>query len=234
MQNTSGNKVRLGIFVTAAVALLIAGVYFIGQRQQLFNSTFHISGVFKGVAGLQTGNNVRFSGINIGVVESMEQITDSTVRVNMQLDQNVRKFIKRDAKAVISSDGLLGNKIISIVPGANGTVEIANNDVIQTVQPVNMDDVMVRVKVISTNVADMSEDLAAIMKSIHEGKGTIGRLLMDSVLAENVYQAMVNIKQGAGGFKQNMDAAGHSFLLRGYLKKKQKEDDKKKAAAAGK
>jgi len=231
MRNTSGNKARLGIFVTAAILLFIGGIYFIGQRQQLFNHTFHISGIFKGVSGLQTGNNIRFSGINIGVVESMEQVTDTTVRVDMQLDRDIKKFIKKNATAVISSDGLLGNKIISIIPGAEGEAEIENNGVIQTAKPVNMDDVMVRVKVISDNIADMSGALDGIMQNIYEGKGTIGKLLMDSALAQNVFQAMVNIKQGAGGFKQNMDAASHNFLLRGYFKKKDKEEEKKKAAA---
>src|ERR1700722_16185933 len=126
MRNTTGNKARLGIFVTAAVALFIAGLYFIGQRQQLFNRVFHVSAVFKNVNGLQVGNNVRFSGINVGIVESMAQATDSTVLISMQLAMNIQKFIKRNAKALISSDGLLGNKIVSIIPGAPGEKEIAN------------------------------------------------------------------------------------------------------------
>ena len=161
----------------------------------------------------------------------MAQITDTTVWVEMQIQENIRKFIKINARAVISYDGLLGNKIVSIIPGPPGEKEIPNDGIIQTVQPVNMDDVTLKVKVIADNAASISNDFADIVKNIHDGKGTIGRLLMDSALAQNVYQAMVNIKQGAGGFKQNMDAAGHSFLLRGYIKKKQSEEDAKKKAA---
>jgi phospholipid/cholesterol/gamma-HCH transport system substrate-binding protein len=231
MRNTPGNKAKLGIFVTAAVALFIAGIYFIGERQELFNRSFHINAIFKGVGGLQVGNNVRFSGINVGIVESMAQITDSTVWVDMQVHHNIRKFIKSNAKAVISSDGLLGNKIVSIIPGPPGEKEIPDNGIIQTVQPVNMDDVTMEVKAITTNVASITGDFAAIIKNIHEGKGTIGKLLMDSNLAKNVFQATVNIKQAAGGLKQNMDAASHSFLLRGYIKKKQSEEDAKKKAS---
>jgi phospholipid/cholesterol/gamma-HCH transport system substrate-binding protein len=120
----------------------------------------------------------------------------------------------------------MGNKIVSIVPGGPGQPEISNNDIIESVQPVNLDDVLTSVKVTTDNFANMSGDLAAIMKNMHEGKGTIGKLFMDSVLAENVSQAFVNIKQGAGGFKKNMDAASHSILLRGYLKKKNGEQKK--------
>jgi len=226
MEKKTGNKIRLGVFVTISVVLFVAGIYFIGQRQQLFNSTFQISGVFRDISGLQVGNNVRFAGINVGIVEDIEQITDSTVRVDMMIDEHTRKFMRKNVKAVIGSDGLMGNKIISILPGSPGQREIANNDVIETVRPVNIDDILASIKVTSDNLADITGNLSIITENVSEGKGTIGELLMDSTMAKNVGQAMINIKQGAGGFKQNMNAASHSFLLRGYLKKKDKEKKK--------
>ena len=230
MQNKAGNKIRLGIFVAVGVLLFIVGIYFIGERQQLFTPTFEISAVFKDIGGLQIGNNVRFSGINVGIIQDIEQVSDSTVKVGMQINESTRKFIKKNAKAVIGSDGLMGNKIVSIVPGPPGKPEVSNNDIIESIQPISIDEIMGSVKTTSNNLASISGDLSAIMKSIHQGKGTIGKLLMDSTMAQNVGQAMVNIKQGAGGFKQNMDAASHNILLRGYLKKKEKkaEDEKKK------
>jgi phospholipid/cholesterol/gamma-HCH transport system substrate-binding protein len=227
MEQKTGNKIKLGVFVTFSVVVFIAAIYFIGQRQEMFSDTFQVSGVFKDISGLQVGNNVRFSGINVGVVEDIQQITDSTVKVDMMIDEKTRKFMKSNAKALIGSDGLMGNKIISILPGSPGQKEIANNDVIETVRPVNIDDILVKIKVTSDNLADITGNLSTITESVSEGKGTIGKLLMDSVMAQNVGQAMVNIKQGAGGFKQNMNAASHSFLLRGFLKKKKKKGDAK-------
>jgi len=228
MQNKIGNKIRLGIFVSSGIALFILGIYFIGQKQQLFSRTFQIRAIFKGINGLQVGNNVRYSGIDIGIVSDIEQITDSTVWVNMQIDDNTRKFIRKNAKAVIGSDGLMGNKIVSIIPGKPGEPEITNNDIIKTIQPINIEDIMASVKVTTDNLANMTGDLSGIMKKLHEGKGTIGQLLMDSSLAKNVGQAMINIKEGTNGFKKNMDAASHNILLRGYFKKKQKEEENKK------
>ena len=223
MQKATGNKIRLGVFVTISIVLFVTGIYFIGQKQQLFSNTFKVSGVFKDISGLQIGNNVRFSGINVGIVDNIQQITDTTVRVDMEIQEKARQFMKKNAKAVIGSDGLMGNKLMLIVPGTPGQPELANNDMIETTRPISMDDILIKVKVTSDNLADITSDLSAVMKNIHEGKGTIGKLLMDSTMAKNVGQAMVNIKQGAGGFKQNMDAAGHSFLLKGYLKKKDKD-----------
>ncbi len=67
MKKDTSNKIRLGIFISLGIAVFIVGIYFIGERQQLFRSTFRVSGVFKDVAGLQAGSNVRFSGINVGL-----------------------------------------------------------------------------------------------------------------------------------------------------------------------
>ncbi len=227
MEKSTGNKIRLGIFVSAGFALLIICIYLIGERQQLFSNTFHVSGVFKNISGLQIGNNVRFSGINVGIVDDIEQITDTTVRVDMLIEEDTRRFMKKNAKAIIGSDGLMGNKIISITPGTVSEKELSDNDVIGTEQPVTMDDILVKLKVTGDNAANITSDLSVIMTNIREGKGTIGKLIMDTVMAEQVDQALVNIKQGAGGFKQNMNAASHNVLLRGFFKKKDKSKKEK-------
>jgi phospholipid/cholesterol/gamma-HCH transport system substrate-binding protein len=239
MQKTTNNKIKLGIFVSATIILFTLGIYFIGQRQQLFSNTFHVSGIFKDISGLQVGNNVRFSGINVGIIDDIHQVTDSTVSVGMIVNEDTRKFIKKNAKAIIGSDGLMGNKIILIIPGINNTTQIEDNDVIATAMPVSMDDIMLNLQVTTANAAKITNDLSAITQNIHEGKGTIGKLLMDSIMAENVAMALSNIKQGAGGFKQNMDAASHNFLLKGFLKKKEKAkqeaiDDKEEKAKEAK
>jgi phospholipid/cholesterol/gamma-HCH transport system substrate-binding protein len=226
MKKESTNKVKLGAFIIVVMVLLVLGIYYIGQQQQLFSRTFHISGIFKDVNGLQAGNNIRFSGITVGTIENVEIITDTSVRVDMIVDEDVRKFIKKDAKAIIGSDGLMGNKIMNITPGTVGQQEIQDNDFIGTIQPVNMDEILNKLRSTTDNAAEISSDLSDIMHNIHEGKGTIGKLFMDTVFAENLDKTIVNVKQGTKGFKQNMDAARNSILLRGYFKKK-KDAEKK-------
>ena len=228
MEKKTGNQIKLGVFVSVTMALFIVGIYFIGQRQKLFSSTFHVSGIFTDISGLQIGNNVRFSGINVGIIEDIEQVSDSTVRVDMQLVEHTRKFIKKNAVAIIGSDGLMGSKIIVIIPGTVGQQQLADDDVISTARQVSLDEIMHKLKVTSDNAALITGDLAVVMNSVREGKGTIGMLLMDSIFADNLDAAMVNVRQGAGGFKQNMDAAGHNFLLRGYLKKKARTKEREK------
>jgi phospholipid/cholesterol/gamma-HCH transport system substrate-binding protein len=128
MKKNTSFKIRLGIFISLGMAVFIVGIYFIGERQQMFRNTFRISGVFKDVSGLQPGNNVRLSGINVGTVEDISIVSDTSIRVEIIVDENTRKFIKKDAVAGIGSEGLMGNKVIVLNPGTGGKKEIENND----------------------------------------------------------------------------------------------------------
>lgn len=220
MKQSAGNNIKLGIIVTFSITLFILVIYFIGQKQQLFSTTFHVSGIFKDINGLKIGNNVRFSGINVGVVENIEQVTDSTVKVSMLIDENSRRFIKKNAKAVIAGDGMMGDKIMQILPGVSGMAEIENNDVLATSHAVNIDEIMVTFKETLDNAESITGDLAFLLENMRMGNGTMGRLFMDTTLAQNLDATMVNIKEGTGGFKQNMDAAGNNILLRGFVNKK--------------
>jgi phospholipid/cholesterol/gamma-HCH transport system substrate-binding protein len=227
----TANNIKLGILVFTGFLIFLTAIYFIGQKQNLFSSTFHVSGIFKDVSGLQVGNNIRFSGINVGIIESIRQISDSTVRVDMAINEESRKFIKKNARAMIGSDGLMGNKIMLIIPGPPGEEAIANNDFMETSQPISMDEILLNFKVTSENAASISNDLSAIMANLRNGKGTVGKLLMDPALAKNIDKTIVNLEQGTKGFEENMDAAKNSFLLRGAIKRKERREERAKKKA---
>ena len=106
MKKESGYKIKLGIFVTIGIAMFIGGIYFIGETKKLFSSTFRVSALFNNINGLQVGNNVRFAGIDVGTVEGIRIINDSSVQVDMVIvSVTTQQFIKKDAKAIIGSDG---------------------------------------------------------------------------------------------------------------------------------
>lgn len=230
MNSSAGNKIKLGIFIFLGMLLFILGIYYIGNRQKIFGNTFRAKAIFGNVNGLQVGNNVRFSGINVGIIENMEQVSDTTVRVDMLIEEKVRKFIKKDAKAVIGSEGLMGNKTMIIAAGTPGQREIEHDDFLVTSQSVTMDDILQKLKITSENAAEITSDLATITANITSGQGTVGMLFMDTVFAMNLYEAIVNVKRGSKEFEENMEAAGKSFLLKRFLKnrdKKEEEEEKK-------
>jgi len=208
MRKDTSNKIKLGIFISIGMMVFIIGIYFLGQGQQLFRSTFRISGVFKDVAGLQPGNNVRLSGINVGTVDNIIIVSDSSVRVDILIAESVRKFIMKDAVASIGSEGLMGNKTIVLYPGTGGKTGIENNDIVQTITPPGVDDFMVSLKTTIDNTTNITNDLSKITGNIQSGKGTIGRLLMDQSMIRNFDSTVVNLKEGSAGFKVLMDKAG--------------------------
>jgi phospholipid/cholesterol/gamma-HCH transport system substrate-binding protein len=205
MKKNISSKIRLGIFVTVGIAVFIAAIYFIGEKQQLFRSTFRLSGVFEDVAGLQAGNNVRLSGINVGTIENIVMISDTSVRVEILVDEGIRKFIKKDAIAIIGSEGLMGNKILIINPGTGDKKIIENNDVIQTAPPINMDDILISFKSTLDNTSAITSDLSTITNNIQSGKGTIGRLIMDKSWRENFDSTFANLTEGSARFVTLMD-----------------------------
>lgn len=203
-------------------------IYFIGKQKNLFGSTFNITSQFKTVSGLEVGNNVRFSGINIGTVEEIQLINDSSVVVRMVIKDEVREFIKTDARASIGSDGLMGDKVLTISPGVKSTKVIENGGAIASVNGIEMQDLMKSVKKSVDNAAVITDELAIFSHSMNTGNGALARLVRDDKMANSVSNTLSNLESGTKGFSENMEAAKSNFLLKGYFKKKEKEKEKKK------
>jgi phospholipid/cholesterol/gamma-HCH transport system substrate-binding protein len=231
MEKQSGYTWKLGMFVTIGLLLFILAIYFIGKQKNLFGSTFHITSQFKTVSGLEVGNNVRFSGINIGTVEEIKLINDSSVVVRLVIKDDVREFIKTDARASIGSDGLMGDKVLTISPGVSSRKVIENNGQIASIDGIEMQDIMKSVKKSVDNVGIISDELATFSHSMNTGNGALARLVRDDKMANSVSNTLSNLETGTKGFSDNMEAAKSNFLFKGYFKKKEKEKEKKKEEA---
>jgi phospholipid/cholesterol/gamma-HCH transport system substrate-binding protein len=124
MEKTTGQKIQLGLFVIIGLLLFVLAVYFIGDKQKMFGKTNHLTCVFNNVNGLQLGNNVRYSGVNVGTVQSIEMISDTIIKVDMIIDKSIFSYIKKNAVAIIGSDGLVGNRIINILPRKESSLSV--------------------------------------------------------------------------------------------------------------
>jgi phospholipid/cholesterol/gamma-HCH transport system substrate-binding protein len=201
MKKNASNKVKLGIFISLGMLLLILGIYFIGERQQFFRSTFRLNGIFKNVSGLQIGNNVRLSGVNVGTIDNITIISDTSVSVEIMIDEKARQFIKKDAIASIGSEGLMGNKALIINPGTGGKKRIESGDFIATSMPIDIDSILLKVKTTIEYTADITGDLASMTKNIESGNGTIGRLIMDPEWRKTFETTFINLKNGSNDFR---------------------------------
>jgi phospholipid/cholesterol/gamma-HCH transport system substrate-binding protein len=224
---------RLGIFVLVGLALLVAGIFYIGKQKHLFNPVFSINTTFKNISGLEIGNNVRFSGINVGTVENIRIIDDSTVKVYLIIDKDVQQFIKSDSYIKITSDGLIGDKIANITQGTPKGRQVMEGQHLPSIEPLETDAIMANLSATGENATIISGELAEILHKVNTGNGTIGRLLHDSTIAENINQTIRNLKRSSKGLDENMEAAKHNILLRGFFKKKDKDKDDKNKKNSG-
>ncbi|MDP4217216.1 MAG: MlaD family protein [Bacteroidota bacterium] len=230
MPKEKNYKWKLGLFAVTALVVAVAAIYYVGKQKNLFGSVFHLNAVFHSVSGLKVGSNVRFGGIDVGTVDDIHLTTDTTVAVEMVIQHEVQRFIKQDALASIGSEGLMGDKVIVISPGDSGRVAVRDADILQTHAPIETDQIMASLKTSADNAAVITANLADIASRINHGQGALGKLLRDTTLSSNISATMKNLRKSTAGLDSNMEAAKHSFLLKGYFKKaaKQKEEEQKK------
>ncbi len=184
---------KLGFFVLISLVLFLVAIFFIGSARDMFNTTFEVHAHFKDVEGLTRGNNVRLSGVKIGTVRSVEIANDSMVTVTLKIRENDRRFINKDARAIIGSDGLIGNTIVVIEPGRMG-IPVEDGDTITAASQTSAQDIMNTLETTGQNVLAITQDLQKITQQINSGEGTIGRLISSPDLANNLEDAVVNLE----------------------------------------
>jgi phospholipid/cholesterol/gamma-HCH transport system substrate-binding protein len=194
MEKTTSQKIRLGLFVIIGLLVFILAVYFIGDKQKMFGKTNHLEAVFNNVNGLQLGNSVRYSGISVGTVRGIKMVNDTIIRVDMIIDKAIFSYIKKDAIATISSDGLVGNMIINILPGKGNEPSVQAGDEIRSFNRVRTEDMLNTLSVTNKNAAKLTANLLKITNEIIEGKGTLGSLINDTIISGDLKQTMHYVK----------------------------------------
>lgn len=200
MNKESGFKWKLGMFVTAGILFFAVTIYFVGKQKNLFGSTFHLKSNFKTVSGLKLGNNVRFSGINIGTVDAIEMISDTSVMVDLIIEKSAQPFIKTDAKVGISSDGLMGEKVLVISPGTFTFKSVKDNDILPSKQAIEMEDLMLSMKKSIDNVALISDNLAQFSYKVNNGDGALSKMISDEQFSSTLQSTLVNLQNSSTEF----------------------------------
>ncbi len=193
MEKSTAQNLKLGIFVIAGICLFIAGTWFIGDKQHLFGNMVPLYSVFSNTNGLREGNNVRYSGINVGTVKNITLQNDTTIVVEMSIQGDILQHMKKDARAAITSDGLVGNMIVNILHGTRDGLRAQTGDTIISLSRVRTDEMLNTLSVTNENAALLTAELLKITKQISEGKGVVGALLSDTLLTRDVRQTVANL-----------------------------------------
>lgn len=200
MKNDIHKTTRVGFFVAAAIAIFVLAIYFIGSKNNFFNSKLAIKCNFKDVKGVVQGNIVRFSGINVGNVKDITITSDSTVEILMSIREDYAQYIYKNSLVEISQDGLMGNKLLVISSGTPGTGHINDGDVLKPKNGLDIDNLISQVNDILVNAKSTIANLDSITGKLNSGEGDIGELLTKKTLtsklglmADNMNTTLTNV-----------------------------------------
>ena len=198
--------VIVGIFVLVGLLFLAAGILTIGNLRNTFSRKLHVSATFDDVGGLQKGNNIWFSGVKIGTIKAVRFMGNSSVKVVMNIDQASQEFIRKDAKVKISTDGLIGNKILVISGGTTKAGAIEEGDTLAVEKTLSSEEMMETLQENNKNLLGITKDVRNMSKKISGGQGNIGKMIHEEDIYNNLSAAAVNLKNASARANQMVEA----------------------------
>jgi phospholipid/cholesterol/gamma-HCH transport system substrate-binding protein len=196
MKSTNNQRtVIVGIFILIGLAIFIITILTLGSQKKTFDRSITVKSFFENVNGLQKGNNIWFSGVKVGTIKKVELTAKGQVEVDMNIDSDSRQFIRKDAKAKIGTDGLIGNKIIEIYGGTLSAPPIEEGDLLGNTELLSTDAMMNTLSKNNDNLLQITTDFKEISNRLVEGKGSIGKLLSDETLANQINSTALALKR---------------------------------------
>lgn len=200
MAQERASNLKLGLFVLIGTAILVVGLYMLGSKRDMFSRTIDVVTRFREVNGLRTGNNVRYAGIDVGTVERITIINDTVVEVELMIRLDAAGHIRTNAIARIASDGLMGNKLVSIEPGlpdasGPGTI-VSDGDTLPTAPGLDTDAMLRSLSRSNDNVVAITTDLRDLTGRLNSDQGLLA-LLSDSGLVKDVRTSIQEVRMAA-------------------------------------
>lgn len=187
-------SVIVGIFVLLGIAILVVTIFTLGGQKKTFVKSFTVKALFSNVAGLLKGSNIWLFGVKVGTVKKISFYGDAQVLVTMSIELEAEPHIHKGAFAKISSDGLIGNKIIVIYGGDSSKPLIEENDFLVVEQSISTDDMLATLQRTNENIFAITTDFKSISKKIDTGKGTIARLINDGTMANKIGSSLDDLQ----------------------------------------
>ena len=186
--NLSWSQVKTGLFILFAILLFGGGVLMMGDKTKMFIQKGDLSVIMTDVAGLKVGAPVWLAGVDVGLVTDLhfeDPQKTNEINVNLQIDRNALKKIGIDSKITIKTRGLMGEKYVDITPSRSyGDIPPA---VIRGENVAKLDDVMQK-------AGSAFDRFNRIMEKVDKGEGSLGKLMTDKKLYDNLADLSQELK----------------------------------------
>lgn len=196
MANKKINLIKLGLFTVSGLAFLVLTLYLIGRNQQLFRSTIQVKVYFKNAGGVVPGNNVRYAGIQAGTVKSVKLINDTTIEFQLLLDKKTSAHILNNSIAAIGTEGLIGNKVVNILPGSGTASPIQDGDLLLAKKTSDTEAMLETLSQTNQNALLLSTELVKTITRINNSS-TLWKILEDSSLSGSIKISLHNIQKAS-------------------------------------
>jgi phospholipid/cholesterol/gamma-HCH transport system substrate-binding protein len=185
-------ELRVGILVIASFAFLAAAIFLVGGEAGLFTETYSVTAVFESANGMKRGAEVQLEGVPVGSVESVRVLDSAdpmqSVGIRMNINVDYREMIRTDSIMTIGTIGLLGDGYVDIARGYTGEV-IPDGGTIQGSSGGSIREIIEGTDDIVANIGILSDQVQEITGRVSEGEGTLGKLLTDAAIYDNVASA---------------------------------------------
>lgn len=202
------NSVKLGTFVLGGLLFLVLLLYMIGKNRNLFGATYVLKARFENVQGLVPGNNVRFSGIQAGTVKKIKILNDTVIEVTMIIEKKMLTIIRKNVIVSIGTDGLVGNKVVNIVPSRQPGPLAKEGDILASKKALNTDEMLQTLYKTNNDVAVIAADLKITVQRINNSSA-LWDLLNDKSIPQDLRISVANIRLAtgkAGNMADNLNA----------------------------
>jgi len=213
-------------FALAALALGGFGVIQVAGRHWQVQPTFHIRAQFETISGLEAGHRVRLQGIDAGVVERVVPPAEpgQPVELVLRIDDRLRPLIRADAVARIVSEGLVGAKVVELTPGRPDAPRVAELGRIASERPIEMTDLLKQAASslarldVATQAAEKGlGELTTIAGSIRRGEGSLGKLVRDDTVYQNLLDVSHRGERTLTAVEENLTALKQTWPLSRYF-----------------
>jgi phospholipid/cholesterol/gamma-HCH transport system substrate-binding protein len=182
-------EVKVGIFILIGFIFLFIMIFSIGEIY-LFKPGYRIKVLFNFANGIAMNAPVRLAGIEVGEIDNIRIYYDTgEERTKVELTAWIKKEvdIEEDSKAVINTLGLLGEKYLEIFPGKSKRF-LEDGSVLVGTDPISAENMTMELK-------KVLDSATVIVERLKNGEGTIGRLLTDDSIYENLEAFTEDIKE---------------------------------------
>jgi len=217
---TKTRTVVVGIFIFVGLVIFCLAVLVLGGQKKAFMPSVQVRAMFQDVGGLAKGNNVWYSGVKVGSIKKLTFLEPHKIEVLINIDRNYVAFIHKDVRAKVSSDGLIGNKIIALSGGTPQTPVIEDGDEVLAETSISSDELMNTLQVNNKNLVDITGNLKEITNTIAAGKGNIGKLLKDTTVYDRLERTLASLQQTSANAQRltnNLSAYSARLQTKGVL-----------------